>query len=136
MKFTARAIFGDRDMSLSEFAPTYMSLDVDGDVTVAKFVVEQLNDEENIELLGHELFALVDQFGRQQVVLDLSQVKYVTSSVIGKVITLHRKMHRNDGTLVLCELRPAVAEILRTSKLIEYFTVVDSLDTALASFKE
>lgn len=119
-------------MLLTEFHPVYLSLDVREDVAIARFTLAQLNDEENIELVGHELFALVDQCDCRKIVMDLNGVEFVTSSVVGKMITLHRKLHRHQGTLVLCALGETVARVLKTSKLFDYFTVVDDLDAALA----
>ena len=54
------------------------------------------------------MFALVEQFDKQKVVLSLSSVEYLTSSVLGKLITMHRKLHRKKGRLILCDLQPEV----------------------------
>ena len=119
-------------MSLSEFHPVYLSLQVREDVAIARFTLAQLNDEENIEQVGHELFALVDQFGCRKIVMDLNGVEFVTSSVVGKMITLHRKLHRQQGMLVLCALGETVTRVLKTSRLLDYFRVADDVDAALA----
>ena len=102
-------------MGLSEFKPRYFKLAEHDDVVVAKFGIAQINDEENIEELGHELFAVVDQYDFHKVVLDLSGVQYITSSVVGKMITLHRKLHRINGQLVLCNLTKGVEDVLSAS---------------------
>ena len=111
--------------------PAYLTLQEFGDVLVAGFTMRMLNDEENIELLGQELFSLVEQYNWLKLVLDLSNVEYLTSSVLGKLITLHRKLHRSQGRLVLFGLSPGVDSILRTAKLLTYFTVADNRDTAV-----
>lgn len=110
----------------------YLTLQEHGDVLVAGFTMRMLNDEENIEQLGQELFSLVEQYNWLKLVLDLSSVEYVTSSVLGKLITLHRKLHRSQGKLILIGLTPGVDSILRTAKLLSYFTVAESRDAAVA----
>lgn len=110
----------------------YLKLKVCGDVLVVGFTMRMLNDEENIEQLGQELFSLVEQYNWLKLVLDLSNVDYLTSSVLGKLITLHRKLHRIKGRLVLFGLSPGVDSILRTSKLLTYFSVAESCDAAIA----
>ena len=60
--------------------------------------VELLTEDVNLEQFGHELFALVEQFGCRRVVVNLKEVRMVTSAGLGKMITLHRKMHRHQGT--------------------------------------
>ncbi len=112
--------------------PIYLKLQEHGDVLVAGFTMRMLNDEENIEQLGQELFSLVEQYNWLKLALDLSNVEYLTSSVLGKLITLHRKLHRSQGRLVLFGLSPGVDTILRTAKLLTYFTVADSRDAAVA----
>lgn len=109
-------------MGLSEFRPKYFEVHDLDDVAVVRFSVSHINDEENIEELGHELFAIVEQFGMRRVVLNLTGVEYFTSSVVGKIITLHRKLHRSDGLMCLSNLTPGIHEVLNASRLLNYFT--------------
>jgi anti-sigma B factor antagonist len=118
-------------MSLTEFQPAYLALNAKGDVVVARFTRPNLSEEENVEQLGHELFSLVDQFDCRKVVLDLGGVQFVTSSVLGKMITLHRKLHRKEGLLVICNVGGSVAGVMRTSRLLDYFNVADDVDGAM-----
>ncbi len=99
---------------------------------VVCFKSRLLNDEENIEQLGQELFSLVEQSNWLKLALDLTNVEYLTSSVLGKLITLHRKLHRSQGKLVLFGLSEGVDAILRTSKLLTYFAVAENRDGAIA----
>ncbi|MGH7199472.1 MAG: STAS domain-containing protein [Planctomycetaceae bacterium] len=118
-------------MTIDEFDPTFFTLTAMDDVVIAEFTQSRLSDDENIEQLGHELFSLIDQFGCRKLVLDLEEVTYATSSALGKLITAHRKMHRSDGTLVLCHLTPGMEDILRSSRLVNYFTIADDVDAAV-----
>ncbi len=121
-------------MALPDLPTTYTTLEERGSVIIVGFKMKMLNDEENIEQLGQELFTLVEQYNWLKVAVDMSNVEYLTSSVIGKIITLHRKLHRNHGEMVLFGLTEGVATILRTSKLLSYFTVADNKSAALAQF--
>ncbi len=109
---------------LSGFQPRYFSFAEQGDVVVVTFSMSHISDEDNIEDLGHELFGLVEQFNCRKVVLNMGAVEYVTSSVIGKLITLHRKLHRSEGQLVISDLTPGVSEVLQAARLLNYFNVV------------
>ena len=119
-------------MALPDQSNSYFALEEHGDVLVVHFKSRLLNDEENIEQLGQELFALVEQSNWLKLVLDLAKVDYLTSSVLGKLITLHRKLHRSQGKMVLIGLTEGVDAILRTSKLLTYFSIADSRDAAIA----
>lgn len=119
-------------VSLTEFRSSYVEVEPRETVTLAAFTRSRLSEDENIEQLGQELLALVDQYQCRKLVLSLGRVEYVTSSVVGKLITLHRRLHRKHGQLVLCELQPAVREILKSSRLLEYFHTAGNRDEALA----
>lgn len=123
-------------MLLSDFNPKYLTIEEKDNAVVATLSVSHLTDEENIEQLGLELYALVDQFGCKHVVISLAIVEFVTSSVLGKIITLHRKLHRSDGQLILCDIGDAVDDILTTSNLIDYFNVSETTDSALSAVQE
>jgi anti-sigma B factor antagonist len=119
-------------MALPDRPMVYITLEECGDILVVGFTMRMLNDEENIEQLGQELFALVEQYSWLKLALDMSSIDYITSSVIGKLITLHRKLHRSQGKLALFGLSSGVDTILATSKLLNYFTVATDKNSALA----
>lgn len=118
-------------MLLRDYEPTYIALHEQGDIVVAAFAVDQVTDDDNVELLGRELFKLTDQYDIKKVILSLHNVTRVSSSVLGKLITLHRKLHRHSGRLVLCNLQNEVAAVLHTSHLWDYFKITHDLDEAL-----
>jgi anti-sigma B factor antagonist len=123
--------------SFSGFTPKYLRLKpTEDDVIIVHVVVELLTEDVNLEQFGHEVFALVEQFGCRRLVVDLHEVRVVTSAGLGKMITLHRKMHRHKGCVAFCDVQPAVNEVLRTSRLITYLVVRDDQEAALAAVRE
>ncbi len=120
-------------MSLSEFTPKYLQFEERGDTAIVGIGVSLLTEDVNLDQVGHELFALVEQFGCRKLVVSLRNVRVVTSGGLGKLITIHRKMHRHEGTVVFCDVQPAVEEVLETSRLITYLKVAADVDAAFAS---
>jgi|TARA_B100000809_G_scaffold39949_1_gene34932 anti-anti-sigma factor len=118
-------------MGSEDFDSRFFHAEALDDCVVARFHEGPLNEELNIEELGRSLYQLIDLHGFRRVAVDLSETPYVTSSVLGKLITLHRRLHRVDGRLVLCGLQESVEEVMRRSNLLEYFQVTDSRDSAL-----
>lgn len=116
----------------NEFQSTFFQVRWEDDATVLTLIREQLSDEENLEQFGQDLIALVDTFQARQLVLDLATVAYLTSSAIGKLIALHRRLVRQNGKLVLCSLHPEVERILKMSHLLGYFFVAPSREEAQA----
>lgn len=123
-------------MSLSEFTPKYLQLEERGEAVIVGVGVSLLTEDVNLDQFGHELFALVEQFGCRKLVVSLRNVKMVTSGGLGKMITVHRKMHRHQGTVVFCDVQPAVADVLETSRLITYLNVVADVDAAVSTLPQ
>ena len=48
--------------------------------------------------------------------------------------TLHRKLHRDGGLLVICNVGPEIGEVMRVSRLINYFNFVDDVEAATQTF--
>jgi anti-sigma B factor antagonist len=120
-------------VSLSEFTPKYLRLEQSDDAVIVGVAVDLLTEDVNLEQFGHELFALVEQFGCRRLVVNLGEVRMVTSAGLGKLITLHRKMHRHRGSVFFCHLQEAVEDVLKTSRLITYLQVAPDVAAALAA---
>jgi len=118
--------------SLSEFRPAFMKLEERGPVVVAHISRANLSEEENIEELGQEFVTLVEHFGCRLLAVDLDFVNLVTSAALGKLIALHRNLHRREGRLVVCGVHGMVEDVLLTARLTDYFTMAKTTDDAVA----
>src|SRR5438874_1612969 len=70
-----------------------------GDVTVVNFVDRKILDEQNIQIIGEQLFSLVDEVGRRKLLLNFSNVEYLSSAALGKLITLNKKLQAAGGAI-------------------------------------
>lgn len=122
-------------MSFEKFQLAYLALENYGSAVVARITRPRLSEEENLEQIGRELLSLVDHYQCRQLIVDLEAVEYMTSAALGKLITLHRRMHRKEGKMIVCGAQGAVADVLRTSRLQEYFTLAADTQRALSLFK-
>ena len=105
-----------------------------GEVTIAKFVDKKILDETNIQIIGNQLFGLVDEDGRSQIVLDFTNVEYLSSAALGKLITMHKKVEAVRGKLCLCCIRPEIYEVFAITKLNKVFKIYDDQEKALETF--
>ncbi len=117
-------------------ATGHRRLDIDevGDVTVAKFIDKKILDESNIQVIGNQMFGLVDDDGRSKIVLDFSNVEYLSSAALGKLITMDKKVKASKGNLRLCSIRPDIYEVFAITKLNKLFDIHDDRDKALEGF--
>ena len=105
-----------------------------GDVTIARFKIARLLKEGTVELLGEQLFALVDEQGRRQLVLDFGNVERVYSVMLGKIAALHSKVQAAGGRLALCQVRPEVYEVFEALNLHQVLHIYDEEEQALQTF--
>lgn len=119
-------------MTLTEFHPAYFRVEPQNGCVVLTFVATKLSEEDNLEQLSHDMLALVDQYQVRRLVVNLSEVEYLTSAVLGKLITLHRRLHRKDGRMAICGTKDVVDDVFRASRLDEYFTMAQDVATAVA----
>jgi anti-anti-sigma factor len=104
-----------------------------GDVTVVRLKLARVGDED-AQTLFKQIYSLVDDMGRRNLVLSLSLVEYLPSMALGKLVMLNRKTQIARGRLALCQLSPGVAEILEVTHLNEIFTIYPTEEDALRSF--
>lgn len=100
-------------------------LEVDriGDITVLRFTRRHLLTEDQIELLGEQLFRLVDRGGHRKLVINFAGVDRMTTALLGKLILLHHKVQAVKGWLVLCQIAPHLYEIFQMFRLPRLFAV-------------
>ena len=105
-----------------------------GDVTLVRIKLARLGDDDT-QSLFKQIYSLVDDMGRRNLVLDLRAVDYLPSMALGKLVMLNRKAQAAGGRLVLCELTPAVDEVMRATRLSDLFLICQTEAEALESFR-
>jgi anti-sigma B factor antagonist len=106
-----------------------------GDVTVVRLTDRKVVDEANIQELGKELFNLVEEENRKNLLLNFSAVGFLSSSALGKLITLDKKVKAHGGKLKLSNIRPEIYEVFAITKLNKLFEIKDDEAEALAAFQ-
>src|SRR5262249_54104421 len=105
-----------------------------GDVTVVSFTDRKILDEQNIQIIGEQLFSLVDESGRKKLLLNFGNVEYMSSAALGKLITLNKKVQTAGGRLVLCNIDPQIKEVFEITKLDKLFVIKADEQEALQVF--
>ena len=105
--------------------------DING-VVIVNFVDKKLLGEGNIQTIGEELFSLAD--GPRKVVLNFSNVEYMSDAFLGKLITFHKSLNAAGGKLRLCNIHPQINEIFTITKLNKLFDIHKDEQSALTGF--
>ena len=102
----------------------YLDVSKKGDVIVARFKQRHLLvDEVIVQCIGAELFELAEGKDRPKLIVDFVGVLDLCSLMLGKLVTLRKKMAANRGQLVLCGLSPEVWEYLDETMLSQLFEI-------------
>jgi anti-sigma B factor antagonist len=101
------------------------------DVTVVTFSDASILDAAQVQQLGEDLYDLVDNRARRKLVLDFSNVKFLSSSALGVLITLRKKSEEIKGRLLLCSLRPELRKVFKITSLDKLFEFYDNEEKAL-----
>ncbi len=69
----------------------------------------------------------------RSIVIDLNGIRYMNSSGIGVLITVHSKMKNIGGQVILVNPNDQIVKILDLTKLSQVFTIVESIELAKES---
>ena len=105
-----------------------------GDVTVVRFQDRKILDAANIQELGEELFGLVENDGKKSLLLNFSNVEFLSSAALNKLIILDKKVKAASGKIKFCSLRPEIHEVFVITRLTQLFDIKGSEDEALSAF--
>ena len=101
-------------------------------VSVVRFKDQKIIDPEAIQELGQELFDLVEKEDRKKLVLNFSNVEFLSSAALGKLITFEKKSKRRDAELILTNISPEIYQVFAITNLDKLFQIKDSEADALA----
>lgn len=101
---------------------------------VVRFIDRKIIDAAEIEQLGAELVALVEDKNRTQLLLNFEGVDFLSSAALNKLITLHRRVKSAEGVVRICNLNSQIREVFTLTRLDRMFEIVRTEEAALKLF--
>ena len=108
-----------------------MNISSEGGVTVVELTDRKILDEVNISRISERLQGLVAKAESPKFVLDFSNVVHMSSSALGMLITLHKRVREKKGQLRLSGIQAAIYEVFVITRLNEIFEISESVEEAL-----
>ncbi len=106
-----------------------------------KVEVEEEDSATVLHISGHiteieadELGSQFDQLfedGQYNLVLDLGDVDFMSSSGLGQIMRAYRTAQKNSGSISLARVQPLVADVFRVTKLDQLLEMHDTVQGAL-----
>ncbi len=106
------------------------------DILLVYFQDIRIIDEPRIQNLGQDLINLIKDGKEQKVILNLDNVSFMSSAMIGKLILFDKKCKLNDVDLRICNINPNIREVFDLMKLDKVFKVNDNEHDAVAAFSK
>jgi len=96
-----------------------------GAVTVVELMDKKILDEAAIAEIGEAMFAQVAEVADPKMVVDFVNVAHMSSSMLGALITLNKRVREKGGSLCLCNICPSIYEVFVITRLNEVFQICD-----------
>ena len=104
-------------------------------ITIVELQDRKILDEINIMQIGEQLSQLVASADVPKIVLDFANVEHMSSSALGVLITMHKRVREKSGKLALCAIQPTIREIFEITRLNEIFAICDDRGQAVSSME-
>jgi len=118
-------------------APTFKHIRIkdSNGIAVVAFVNSQLMFATDVvDETGDELESLISDHAFSKIVLDFSDVQYVSSTMLAKLAKLQKHADVAKRQLKLCGLGPVLQDTFRIGHLERFFSVYGDAESAVKSF--
>ncbi|MEN6385098.1 MAG: STAS domain-containing protein [Phycisphaerales bacterium] len=101
--------------------------------TVITITDEKILEDEDVKALEDSIMPLVD--GPITVIVDFSNVRFLSSAVLGLLIRISKRAVEQNGKLKLCGIGSRIFEIFKITRLDEIFDIYEDAKKAMSSLK-
>lgn len=94
----------------------------------------RLLDEGRIQQVDQELSNAIDASTETRVVLDFTNVQFMASSMLGKLVALHKKVKGYKAKMKLANVAPDILEVFKITRLDKLFDIEKDTEAARKAF--
>lgn len=113
-----------------------ISIDFRGQVIIATLEDDKILDETQLQSLEGSFLPLIEQNEGIQLIIDFMNVKFLTSSVLGLLIRISKKVYEKNGCLRLCSINPKIQEVFKITRLDKIFEIFPDWQDAMVGLKK
>lgn len=106
------------------------------DVTIVTFTEQRILEERDIQAIQESIMSVVEQGNRLNLILDFSNVRFLSSAVLGLLIRVSRRVYERDGQLGLCSIDPKIYEIFKITRLTKVFDIYPDAESAMKDMRK
>lgn len=102
-----------------------------GPVHVLAFAVPVQVDSADFDRLHEQVLSTISARTNGRWVLDLAELQYMGSSVLGLMVNIRQRIRQGGGKLVLCGMSAKLHQVFRTCSLERLFVIKSGRDEAV-----
>jgi anti-sigma B factor antagonist len=92
-------------------------------------------DDKTVKDLGDGLLALMQKATDSKLLVSFQGVRFMGSSMIGRIVQLHKKCKQNKVEMKLSDISKDILEVFRITQLDKILEIHDNQEQALKSFE-
>jgi anti-sigma B factor antagonist len=109
-----------------------VSVEYAENATIVSFVDEKILEETDIRALQETIMSVIESAsGGTNMILDFTNVRFLSSAVLGLLIRISKRIYERDGRLKLCNINPKIYEVFKITRLTKTFDIYDDVDSAV-----
>jgi anti-sigma B factor antagonist len=108
-----------------------ISVEYAGNATIVVLTEKKILEEKDIQALQESILSVIEQAERINLIMDFSNVRSLSSAVLGLLIRISKKVYERDGQLRLCNIDARIYEIFRITRLTKIFDIYKDREAAL-----
>ncbi len=109
-----------------------ISVEYANEVAIATIRAEKILEESDIQSVESTVMPLIGN-NPVKLVIDFSNVKFLTSSALGLLIRISKKVYESDGQLRLACIDRKILEIFKITRLDKVFEIHADRNSAITS---
>jgi anti-anti-sigma factor len=123
---------------IPHFPGTSMSINSHSkdNILTIQLLDERLMDEGQLKRIYNGVIALLDKTTEKQVILEFSKVQFMSSSMLGKLVQIHKKCKEYKVKLKLCGISSDILEVFKITKLHKLFDIETDEASARKAFSK
>jgi anti-anti-sigma factor len=107
-----------------------------GDITVVYFTDSKILDEYKINQLSEELNKVAEKTAGGKLLLNFGDVHFMSSAVLGKLVSINRKCKESNTNLKMCQISPDIMKVFEITRLNKVIDIYDTEEKAISAFNK
>lgn len=112
-----------------------IEIEMQDQVALVRFTTSRILDQSNVQQLGEEFDELLDKHKLPKIVINFDKVEYMSSAVMGKLVSLQKKVKAGKGKLILTNIARDIYEIFEIMRFDKLFKIRDTAEDALGDLR-